>query len=385
MRPLEIPIDRARGARPVVAEAVVVEALEDRRLLAAADGSFSIVVLPDTQVYADRYPEILNSQLQWIRDNAATKHIAFVTGVGDVVDQANDPVELQRADAAFDRLDGVVPYAVPIGNHDYDTFNDRSSATKFVQYFGSSRYAGKSWYGGASANQLNHYQIFQAGPWRFLHVALQWEAPDADLAWAQGVINANPGLPVMVSTHQYLTGSATRTTGITYPGGNSGEAMWQELIKRNPRIFMVNSGHYTAEARLVSQNDAGQDVHQIVVDHQGRTMGGEGFLRVLRFVPDEDRVEVTSYSPYLNRYETDANSQFNLTIDFATRFPPSQGQGTTVRVAEVLVPVGTKQSTPFSTKRVEQPWEGRERTPEQRPTVVAKPDVRPALKRAMAR
>src|SRR5688500_9448184 len=127
---LEYCLDRrATGARRVrpttsttpTAPPCRLEPLEGRRMLAVGgpDGSFSIVVLPDTQVYAEKYPEIFNSQTQWIRDNAAAQHIAFVHGVGDVVEHASSATEWQRADAAYDKIHGVVPYSVTIGNHDY--------------------------------------------------------------------------------------------------------------------------------------------------------------------------------------------------------------------------------------------------------------------------
>jgi len=282
------------------------------------DGSFSIVVMPDTQFYSESYPAIFTSQTQWIRDNAAAQNIVFVTHVGDVVENATSAIEWQRADTAMDELDGVVPYSVAVGNHDYEVANDRSKPAKFVQHFGSARYAGQDWYGGASAGQVNHYQIFDAGAWRFLHITVQWEATDADLAWAQGVVDAHPGLPVMMTTHTYLQADGTRATSAS-AGGNSGEAMWQEFVKRNPGVFMTNSGHFTGEARLTSKNDAGQDVHQLLVDFQGRTNGGNGYLRVMKFIPSANRIDVTTYSPYLDQYEIDVNSQFSLPLDFNAR------------------------------------------------------------------
>ena len=52
----------------------------------------------------------------------------------------------------------------------------------------------------------------------------------------------------------------------------------------------------------------------MLADYQDRASGGEGWLRILRFVPAEDKVYVQTYSPWLNRFETDANSEF--TLDF---------------------------------------------------------------------
>ena len=52
----------------------------------------------------------------------------------------------------------------------------------------------------------------------------------------------------------------------------------------------------------------------MLADYQDRASGGEGWLRILRFVPADNKVYVQTYSPWLNRFETDADSEF--TLDF---------------------------------------------------------------------
>ena len=322
----------------------IAEPLEPRRLLAATD-PFTLVVMPDTQFYSESQPAIFTAQTRWIRDNAPVQNIRFVSHVGDLVQNPTVAAEWTRADQAMDLLDGATPYSAAIGNHDYDATNDHTRVSKYVQYFGPTRYAGRAWYGGASANKVNHFQMFDAGPWHFLHLTMQWEPTDADLAWAQGIVNAHPGLPVLLSTHAYLQAGGTRSTG-AHAGGNSGEAMWQEFIRKNPRIFMVFNGHFPGEARLVSRNDQNQDVHQLLVDFQSRANGGDGFLRILRFDPGANRIDVKTYSPWLNQYETDADSQFSISINFASRF------GDSARAPErIVVPAATPRRMPQSSDR----------------------------------
>lgn len=104
----------------------------------------------------------------------------------------------------MDLLDGVVPYSVVAGNHDYNRPGSRSSgASKYLSYFGPQRYSGRSWYGGASSNKLNQYQEFKAGVWTFLHLGLELEASDSAIAWAQSVIDKHPGMPTIITTHSY--------------------------------------------------------------------------------------------------------------------------------------------------------------------------------------
>ena len=56
-------------------------------------------------------------------------------------------------------------------------------------------------------------------------------------------------------------------------------------------------------------------MHQILTDYQDRADGGEGWLRYYVFDPSEDSIEAVTYSPTLDRYETDANSSFTLSYD----------------------------------------------------------------------
>jgi hypothetical protein len=287
---------------------------------------FTVVVLPDTQFYAQSYPATFDAQTQWILDHMGSNNIRFVTHVGDIVQNAasgpdRNLVEWTRADAALDRLDRVVPYSVALGNHDYDVKDLHSGgATRYVESFGAGRYANTTWYGGASPDQHNHYQLFSAGGRTFLHINVEFEAPDSALAWAQSVIDAHPGMPVIMATHAYVQGTSGRSTTVRNPDGNSGEQMWQKLVRKNPQVFLFVNGHFPGEARQTSTDDAGLPVFEMLSDYQSRTNGGDGWMRLLEFHPEANRIDVKTWSPTLSRFETDANSQFTLPIDFNQRF-----------------------------------------------------------------
>jgi hypothetical protein len=94
---------------------------------------FTIIVLPDTQYYSETYPQILNSQTQWIVNNAAALDIQLVLGAGDIVNAGSTPAEWNNADAAYKLLDGAhIPYFAAIGNHDYESSNPAARlATNF--------------------------------------------------------------------------------------------------------------------------------------------------------------------------------------------------------------------------------------------------------------
>ncbi|MEE8451472.1 MAG: alkaline phosphatase, partial [Thermoguttaceae bacterium] len=295
--------------------------------LSLAD-TYTIGMLPDTQYYSESYPEIFTAQTQWIADHVTTHNIAFVSQVGDLVQNGGgsaadnyNQLEWDRADAAMAILDGQVPYSAAPGNHDYDTVNDHTSAAEYLDRFGPQRYS-ELWYKGATYDGLNHHQVFTAGNRQFHHIALEWEPRDgidSAIVWAQQWIDEYPDLPVILSTHAYLNGSG-RITAATSPDGLSGEELFQRLVKPNPQIFMVLSGHVSTERNQTSLNDAGLEVFEIVADYQNRTNGGDGWMRLMKFSPEKNRIDVKTFSPTLDQFETDANSEFSLNIDFDTRF-----------------------------------------------------------------
>jgi len=251
-----------------------IEPLEDRRLLSAGfpalDGpalngpaglnpvggadSFAVVMLPDTQFYSQSYPAQFTAQTEWIVDHIAENNLAFVSHVGDVVLSSSSELEWTRADVSIDTLDGdllanpdgLIPYSVLPGNHDIG--NSHEQPARFIEFFGSSRYDGRSWYGGDSPDQTSQYQTFSADGWNFLHIGLEWSPRESAITWAQGVIDANPDLPVILSTHLYLD-SGDRSA--------DGNKIFERLVEPNPQVFMVLGGHSVSEYHQISDNDAG--------------------------------------------------------------------------------------------------------------------------------
>lgn len=54
------------------------------------------------------------------------------------------------------------------------------------------------------ANGADCAQLFTAGQFTFLHIGLQYHAPDSSLQWAGDLLQRYPHLPVIVTTHDYL-------------------------------------------------------------------------------------------------------------------------------------------------------------------------------------
>jgi hypothetical protein len=297
---------------------------------------FTIVVLPDTQHYAEAFPAVFTSQTQWIVNQKAARNIVFVTHEGDIVEHASNVTEWERANTSMSLLDGVVPYGMGPGNHDTPT-------TLYNQYFPFTRYQNQPWYGGHYQNlNDNNYQLFSGGGLDFVIVHLQYCPPAGAVTWARSVYAAHPDRIGIMTTHAYLNESAQRGTH----GCTDTSYLWNDLALPSPNLHFMLSGHVHDEARRVDIAN-GHPVFQMLADYQDRASGGEGWLRILRFVPAEDKIYVQTYSPWLDRFETDANSQFTLDFPMSTPFdltsPVTVPSGTNASIA----PVGLEANTTY--------------------------------------
>jgi hypothetical protein len=294
--------------------------------------SFTIVALPDTQYYAAEHPEILEAQARWIIRRHAAERIAAVVHEGDLVD-ADEPRQWQVAARSLRALDPVVPYVLSIGNHDYRRQGSVVSRDSAINdYFPPTAFAASPWFKGTfqPGRIENSFAIVDApgGPWLIL--SLEFGPRDAVLAWADGIVKRHAALPALVVTHAYLYSDGTRYDHVARPeqlwnphvyladddpgGVNDGEEIWRKLVSRNANILFVLCGHDLADGvgQLTSVRADGTKVHQLLANYQTGALGGEGFLRVMRFYPAARRVAIRTYSPYLDRYKSDPDNDFTL-------------------------------------------------------------------------
>lgn len=284
---------------------------------AADPADFTVILLPDTQIYSAGFPDTYLAQTRWIRDHAKDQNIRFVIHLGDIVNTVDEPQQWQAADRAHKLLDGVVPYSVLPGNHDLDQHDDllTRQATAYERYFSPARFQGCAWYGGhLGEGNENNYCFFEADAKKFLVVSLEFCPNDAMLEWADHVIAQYPKHQVIVATHCYMRPGGRDTRGSENKGlvGNSGQRIWDKLIRKHENIFLVVSGHVLGVAHQTSTGDAGKPVHELLVDYQGLPDGGDGYLARLRFQPVQHRISVEAYSPTLDRTNRDPSHTYLL-------------------------------------------------------------------------
>ena len=256
---------------------------------------------------ATGYPTIFNSMTQWISDNKTSQNIVFATSVGDIVNTASSTTEWGRADAAYAILDaGSASYSVGPGNHDLGGL--------YNNYFGPSRFAGKSYYQGsyASGQNENNHSFFSASGMDFILINLQYNATAAQLDWADALLKANPTRRGIVEQHNILNTDNSWNSQTSYTA-----------LKDNPNLFLMLCGHMhtpsDGSAYRAELGDDGHTIHILMTDYQDYPSGGNGYLRILRFSPTDDKIYAQVYSPYIATYLTNASNyeEFAMVYDLA--------------------------------------------------------------------
>lgn len=284
--------------------------------------SFTVVVLPDTQYYSEKNPEIFCAQTDWIKKNINRLNIVSVSHMGDIVQNGGNIAEWKAAKDCMKTLDGVTPYTIIPGNHDTNKTSNKSSGfSNYNKYFPSDTYEKYKWYvDNHNENQNSAVLIKKLGV-EILFINLEIEPSDEAIAWANRVANKYSNTYTIVTTHKYLPDDSStldEKTEFSDPGpNNNGAQIWRKLVSPNCQIRMVWNGHYhktDGENRITTKNACGQDVVQILQDYQDRENGGNGLLRIYTFTPSKKNIKVSTYSPVLEEYEKDLSSEF--TLDF---------------------------------------------------------------------
>ena len=337
--------------------------------------SWTMVIVPDTQTYIKQIENqgILDMMLAWIVRRRAELNIRQVLFTGDLV-YSNDRGDIdQIAGVRFfrsgrlndlvgeeqwksfsrlmTRLDGNVPYVLCTGNHDYGIRSAENRKSSFSKYFPPAR------------NTLTYQQLVACAPntfgdrtletsayeftapapdgRKFLVITLAFAPTDADLAWAKKIAD-NPRFANhigIVLTHSYMRANGKRIEKEKYAlskaGGNPGEGIFQKLVYPAKNIRMVVCGHVCSPDRWeaavgfsMAKNKIGKSVAQMVFNTQAigggfSGNGGDGWLRLLEFMPDRKTIKARTFSPFFGgststlnlAWKRDARNEFTFVIE----------------------------------------------------------------------
>jgi hypothetical protein len=324
-------------------------------------GSWSLILLPDPQTYVKfgRNQPLLELMTAWIQENIAPLNIQMVLCTGDLVEQnemispdginGNQPSKSQweSVSRAFARLDGRVPYVTAAGNHDYGYSNISRRHTNFNKYFPidknfqNQKLVREVMTNAEDIPTLENAAFEFTSPHgkKFLFLSLEFAPRDTVLAWAGKVLKQEKyrDHQVVVLTHSYLNAKNEHIVKENYPikEGNYGAAMWQKLVQPSRNIRLVVSGHIGAPddpkghiGFRTDTNAAGKKVHQMAFNAQGlgggwHGNGGDGWLRMLEFLPDGRTVRVKTFSPLFAispatqsmAWRSEAQDEFTFQLD----------------------------------------------------------------------
>ena len=300
-----------------------------------AQKNFTIISLPDTQYYTDiRYggtPAHFTAQTQWIADNKDSLNIVFVAHLGDVVQKGNtkeipwlyaDYSMSIIEDSLITNLEDGIPYGIAVGNHDQGvgvgSVGEPGETELYNQYFGENRFLGRSYYGGHYGTKNDqHYVLFSASGYDFIAIFFEYNTdPDEPvLVWADSLLNTYSTRRAIIVSHYIID------AGIQGNWGTQGQAIYERL-NDNPNMFLMLCGHKSAEGIRLDSTINGNIVYTLLSDYQYYPNGGNGFLRIMEFSPINNTIQVKTYSPTLNQYETKGSSQFTLIYDMPIWLSP---------------------------------------------------------------
>jgi hypothetical protein len=292
------------------------------------EGDYSFAVLPDTQFLAQLYPDKFRSLTGWIRDNADALNIEYTMHLGDIVEVGSNATEWAVAQESMRQLDGVVPYALLPGNHDWGG----GTTSLYNQYFPYDTYSQTEDFGGSfpEGSMDNTYHLFTVGKVTYLVLSMAWAPSDAVIDWANEVVAAHPDTTVIVTTHSYMyhTGDLNGPGTRDYASGaaNDGTEIWDKLVSQHENIAFAISGHigYPDLKVRTAEGVNGNTVQQILCDGQymDSSMGGVGMLMLLTFTEDSDEVAVSWYSTDRDKLYR-ARNQFTIPAHLTTAGNPN--------------------------------------------------------------
>lgn len=323
--------------------------------------SWSMVLIPDPQSYNKfaRNQPLFELMTAWVAENTEPLNVKMVLCTGDIVEHNKMPnpdgrngdqpskSQWESAARAFERLDGRVPYISATGNHDFGFKSAENRQTHYDQYFPPDknflsqkmlRDAGFDGDGNPSLTNAT-YELTSPYGQKLLFLVLEFAPRDAVLEWAKKIVGQEKYKDhfVILLTHSYLNSKSEHIENEGYPlkDRNYGLAVWQKLVQPSSNIRMVFSGHIGAPDNVLGhigfrtdKNAAGKKVNQMVFNAQAlgggwHGNGGDGWLRILEFLPDGKKVKVRTFSPLFAispttrhlAWRTEAYDDFEFELD----------------------------------------------------------------------
>jgi len=298
--------------------------------------SNSFILLPDPQSYTkfDVNQPIFELMTAWVANNIEGLNIKAVICTGDLVEQNEWPVpdgingnqtgteQWQSVSRSFERLDNKIPYILCTGNHDYGYARAENRLSQFPHFFPVER--NSKWkdclvsvgenYQGLRTLENAAYE-FEMDNWgKILVISIEFAPRDEAIQWAKSLADSEKykDHKVIILTHSYMGEDANiyEREGYDISPANYGKAIWERLIYPTPNICMLICGHAGDVGDFdrhvsyrIDKNQLGKDIPQMMFNAQTagggwHGNGGDGWLRIIEFMPDGKTIKVRTFSPF---------------------------------------------------------------------------------------
>ncbi len=326
--------------------------------------AWTLAVIPDTQYYvrSDENAPIFTEITQWLVQHKDEYNLQLILHVGDIVDQ-NKTKQWENAKESLKVFDGKLPYILAVGNHDLGK-NSSDRSTLLNQYFKlSDNPLNEKIFGGyfEEGHLENAWYHFQYDNRDYVIFSLEFGPRNEVVEWANAVADEHPDQSFILVTHEFIdqesalfsddsmachTKPDSKNSPYSYDiskigSVHCGQELWDAFVSRHSNFEMVLNGHYKAFKKTgPSREDVeeirddlavsyrrdtyhnGRVVHQMLFNAQWAPKGGNGWIRLLQFMPDGKTVQIKTLSPYLMRtsedksaaWKTDADMQFTLEL-----------------------------------------------------------------------
>lgn len=298
------------------------------------DFDFSFAVIGDTQELSEDDPAAMAKLYDWIVANKQTHKIEFMLGLGDITQKSKAP-EWEYARTQIYKLNGIVPYLIARGNHDYDIFDKKGNVTAgFNKTFNDGIYNASLSGTMAEGDLRNAYRTINICGIDYLFLTVDF-GPNAEmLQWASSVVEAHPNHRVIMITHGYLyRDGTTLDSEDAFPASTGpvkdrreeqaekpsldGDDIWEQFASKHANVQMVLSGHDPCQHVVYRQDKGvnGNTVTQMLINPQGFDAfnAPAGMVAMFYFSNNGNTVTVRYYSVEKDMYGSES-SQFTIDL-----------------------------------------------------------------------
>jgi len=287
---------------------------------------------------------VMAQWIKWLKSTPSKYNTKFAVQVGDLSDYGQFEIHYKWSSYYMSQLYGHLPWSFVQGNHDYDlncNNKDARYSTYYNKYFPYALYSQQSAFGGAmeGTSMSNTYYRYTIGDVKYLVINLEFGPRINTLRWAGRLCEQFADHRVIINTHGYMEADGSLlVNGDRFAGNNyswtaateatSADVMYNELVSQYPNIFLVLSGHITAED-IVMRTDTGvhgNKITSLLVDFQTaeylNSGAGTEATCIMFFNEAEKTINFAYYSAY---YDAVYGVHNQFRISFADANNPAIG------------------------------------------------------------